>query len=423
VHHFHPNAAGELCAENVPLRAIAEAVGTPTYVYARATLERHYRVMDEALDGVPHLVCYAAKACSNLAVLQVLARLGSGFDIVSGGELLRVLRAGGDPATTVFSGVGKTDGEIALGLRHGLRCFNVESAGELRQIAAVARSLGVRAPISLRVNPEVDAQTHKYIATGLRTSKFGVAMTEARDLYREAAASPDLHVVGVDSHIGSQILALAPLVEALDRILELVAELRRQGIVLHHVDAGGGLGIVYRDEQTVTPAELGRALVERVAPTGLDLLVEPGRAIAGNAGLLITRVIGEKSNGDKRFVIVDGAMNDLLRPALYGAWHAIQPVVPDPARREIVVDVVGPVCESGDFLGENRKLQEVAAGELLAVMGAGAYGFAMASNYNSRPRAAEVLVDGDAWHLARARETVDDLWRGEALLGEVRSER
>jgi diaminopimelate decarboxylase len=414
MHHFaYKN--GELHAEDVPLQRIAEDVGTPTYVYSTATLTRHYRVMDEALAGVDHTICYAVKANSNLAVLQLLARLGSGFDIVSAGELRRVLAAGGDPGKVVFSGVGKRDDEIADALRAGVLCLNVESAGELARIERVAGQLNLRAPISLRVNPEVDPKTHKYIATGLRTSKFGVAMEIAPQLYREAARSPHLRVVGVDSHIGSQILELAPLIEAVEKVLGLVEQLRVGGITLEHLDIGGGLGIAYQDETPVTPHELGHLVTAMARAHDLKLLVEPGRVIAGNAGVLLTRVIGDKTNGDRSFVIVDAAMNDLLRPALYGAYHAIQPVL-QADRASVLVDVVGPVCESGDFLAQQRELPGVRTGELLAVMGAGAYGFSMASTYNSRPRGAEVLVDGDRYHVVRERETVEDGMRGEHLL-------
>ncbi|MSP92739.1 MAG: diaminopimelate decarboxylase [Myxococcales bacterium] len=415
MHHFAVRD-GHLHAEDVALATIADAVGTPTYIYSRATLERHWHAMDAALAGVPHTICYSVKACSNLAVLQLLARLGSGFDIVSAGELARVLRAGGDPARTVFSGVGKRDDEIALALRHGLLSLNVESAGELARIEQVAAALGLRAPVSLRVNPDVDAGTHPYIATGLRTSKFGIDIGAALDLYRLAAASKHLRVVGIDSHIGSQILELAPLIEAIDKVLGLVGRLAREGIALHHIDIGGGLGIAYRDEATVTPAELGRHVCERVRGHGLHLIVEPGRMIAGNAGILLTRVVGTKHNGAKAFVIVDAAMNDLIRPALYDAFHALAPVVANSTAPWEVVDVVGPVCESGDFLARDRSLPHLDPGDLVAVFGCGAYGFSMASTYNSRPRAAEVLVDGAAWHVIRRRETVGDLWRGERLL-------
>jgi len=415
VDHFS-RKSGVLCAEDVPLPAIALACGTPTYVYCRATIERHYRVVDASLAGVDHLVCYAVKACSNLAILQLISRLGGGFDIVSGGELQRVLRAGGDPGKVVFSGVGKQDHEIAAALAAGILCFNAESEGELARIEAVARSAGARAPVSLRVNPEVDPRTHKYIATGLKSSKFGVTPEDALPLYLRAAASPHLQVVGLDCHIGSQILEIAPFVEALGRVIDLAERLRGHGIAVDHLDVGGGLAIPYRDETPALPDELGRALVEVARHHRFRLVVEPGRVIVGNAGVLLATVIGTKRNGDKEFVVVDAAMNDLVRPALYDAWHAISPVVDVPGRASAVVDVVGPVCESGDFLALGRHLATVQSGELLAVHSAGAYGFSMASNYNSRPRAAEVLVDGARWMVIRERERFDDLVRGERLL-------
>jgi diaminopimelate decarboxylase len=415
VHHFH-STNGILHAEGVPLPRLAAEVGTPTYVYSRATFERHYRVIDQALAGVEHTVCYSVKANPNLAVLQLLASLGSGFDIVSVGELRRVLLAGGDPRKIVFSGVGKRDDEIAAALSVGIYCLNVESAEELARTEAVARRLGTRAPIALRVNPEVDAQTHAYISTGLKTSKFGVTMAEARDLYRRAAASPHLRVVGVDSHIGSQILQLDPMIEAVARVVDLVELLRAEGIPFESLDIGGGLGIAYRDEPTVSPFEWGPTVADLARRHGLHLLTEPGRVIAGNAGLLLTRVLGTKRNDSKSFVIVDAAMNDLIRPALYSAHHSLVPVLEAPDRRIAKVDVVGPVCESGDFLARDRDLPELRTGELIAVLGCGAYGQSMASNYNSRTRAAEVMVHGDTHTVVRARETLDDLWRGEAML-------
>ncbi len=415
MHHFQQKN-GELHAEDVPLSRIAAEVGTPTYVYSRATLVRHYRVMDQALAQAPHTICYAVKACSNLAVLQLLASLGSGFDIVSLGELRRALLAGADPQRIVFSGVGKRDDEIAEALQAGILCLNVESVGELARIERVAQALGVRAPISLRVNPEVDARTHKYIATGLRTSKFGVAMADALPLYRRAAVSEHLRVVGIDSHIGSQILEVAPLIEAVEKVVQLVDQLKAEGISLAHLDVGGGLGIAYRDEEPAPPAELGAAMTALANSRGLHLLVEPGRVIAGNAGLLLTRVLGKKSNHDKHFVIVDAAMNDNIRPALYGAWHGVVPVVEHEERPRLPVDIVGPVCESGDFLAQDRELGALEPGELLAVLGSGAYGFSMASNYNSRQRPAEVLVHGASFTVVRAREPLEDLWRGEQLL-------
>ena len=417
--HFH-RVDGALYAENVALSAIAASVGTPTYVYSRATIERHYRVMDQALAGVPHTICYSVKACSNLAILGLLARLGSGFDIVSVGELERVLKAGGDRSRVVFSGVGKRDDEIARALQVGIRAFNVESPWELERIAQVAANMGARAPISLRVNPDVDPRTHAYIATGLRSSKFGVPMEQARSLYQFAAASPHLEVVGIDCHIGSQIVEIEPLAHALDRVLALVDELAADGITLNYVDMGGGLGITYKDERPAPPAELGRAYAERLLPRGLELIVEPGRVIVGNAGVLLMRVLGVKDNAERRFVIVDAAMNDNIRPSLYGAFQAIEPVVATESDQMATeVDVVGPICESGDFLAKGRALPPLARDDLLAMRSAGAYGFSMASTYNSRQRAAEVLVDGDRWTTIRERETLEDLWRDERTLDDA----
>jgi len=406
---------GRLHAEAVDLAALAAAVGTPCYVYSRATLERHWRVFDAALGGHPHLICYAVKANSGLAVLQVLAQLGSGFDIVSVGELERVLQAGGDPARIVFSGVGKRTDEMRRALAAGIRCFNVESESELQRLNEVAAALGRAAPVSLRVNPDVDAGTHPYISTGLRENKFGIDVATALTIYRQAAALPHLHVIGIDCHIGSQLTDISPFVDAIDRVLEIVDRLREDGIELAHLDVGGGLGIPYRDTQTPpTPDAYAHALLEHMQERGLELLLEPGRAIAGNAGVLLTRVEYLKHTPHRNFAIVDAAMNDLQRPALYDAWHDIVPVAPR-AGAAISYDVVGPVCETGDFLGRQRRVA-LAEGDLLAVRSAGAYGFTMSSNYNSRPRAAEVMVDGDAWHLIRDRETVEDLWRGEHLL-------
>jgi len=412
--HFQ-RIGGRLHGEEVPLDELAATHGTPLYVYSRATLERHWRAFDAALGDLPHLVCYAVKANSNLAVLDVLARLGSGFDIVSAGELARVLRAGGDPRKVVFSGVGKRADEMAAALAAGIRCFNVESAAELARLNAVAAQANAVAPVSLRVNPDVDAGTHPYIATGLRENKFGVAVDDAFALYREAAAMPHVAVAGIDCHIGSQLTALAPFTDALARVLALVDRLRDAGIALAHLDLGGGLGIRYRDEKPPEPADYARALRPLLAGRTLELLIEPGRAIAGNAGVLLTRVEHLKLTSDRAFAIVDAAMNDLIRPALYQAWMRIEPVVPNADAPEREYDVVGPVCETGDFLGKQRALA-VAEGDLLAVRGAGAYGFVMSSNYNTRPRAAEVLVDGERAHLVRERETVDDLLRGEHRL-------
>jgi diaminopimelate decarboxylase len=407
----------ELYAEDVPLAELAGEYATPCYVYSRATLERHYRVMEEALRDLPHSICYAVKANGNLGVLSVLARLGAGFDIVSAGELARVQRAGGDPARVVFSGVGKRADEMATALEAGIRCFNVESEPELERLSQVAVSLGLRAPVSLRVNPDVDAGTHPYIATGLRENKFGVAVDRAAAIYRRAAELPSLRIEGVDCHIGSQLTQTAPFEDALAQLLRLVDELSNQGIQLNHLDIGGGLGIRYRDENPPEPEAYATALKRQLADRDLELLLEPGRVLTGNAGALLTRVEYIKLSGYKNFAVVDAAMNDFLRPALYDAWQEILPVAgrtAEPTRR---YDVVGPVCETGDFLGLARDLA-IAEGDLLAIRSAGAYGFAMSSNYNARPRAAEILVDGARAHLVRRRETLDDLMRGEIPLPE-----
>jgi diaminopimelate decarboxylase len=409
---------GRLRAEDVDLREIVRQVGTPCYVYSRATLERHWRVFDAALAGHAHLICYAVKANSNLAVLQVLAGLGSGFDIVSAGELQRVLQAGGDPGRVVFSGVGKRVDEIRRALRAGIRCFNVESEGELSRLNDVAAACGQCAPVSLRVNPDVDAGTHPYIATGLRGSKFGIAIGAALEIYRQAAGLPHVHVTGIDCHIGSQLTDTGPFVDALERLLQLMARLSEAGIRLQHIDLGGGLGIRYQaQDHPPTPDAYIRALLERLGESRVEILVEPGRAVAGNVGILLTRVEYLKHTADRHFAIVDAAMNDLQRPALYNAWHEIIPVQPRENAPRLAYDVVGPVCETGDFLGEQRQLA-LAVDDILAIRSAGAYGFAMSSNYNSRPRAAEVMVDGDRLHVVRERETLEDLYRGEHLLPE-----
>lgn len=404
-----------LFAEDVGLAAIAEQVGTPCYVYSRATLERHWLAFDRALSGHNHLVCYAVKANSNLAVLQVLALLGSGFDIVSGGELERVLRAGGDPAKVVFSGVGKTQGEMQRALAAGIRCFNVESRSELQRLNKLAGECGKTAPVSLRVNPDVDANTHPYISTGLRDNKFGIAADRALDAYQEAAALPHVQIIGIDCHIGSQLTELSPFVDALHRILVLVDRLQAVGIELQHIDLGGGLGIRYSEEDNPPqPAQYAQALLEQLDYRPLEILIEPGRAIAGNAGVLLTRVEYIKQTEHKNFAIVDAAMNDLARPSLYNAWHEIVPVQPR-AGPASTYDIVGPVCETGDFLGKDRALN-LAEGDLLAVRSVGAYGFTMSSNYNSRPRVAEVMVDGSKIHIVRERETIDSLLINEQLL-------
>ncbi|WP_371231726.1 diaminopimelate decarboxylase [Pseudomonas sp. QE6] len=405
---------GQLFAEDVPLSAIAERFGTPTYVYSRAHLTQQYRAYADALAGVPHLVCFAVKANSNLAVLNVLARLGAGFDIVSRGELERVLAAGGDPAKVVFSGVGKTREDMRRALQVGVHCFNVESEVELERLQAVAAELGVKAPVSLRVNPDVDAQTHPYIATGLKENKFGIAIDAAEAVYARAAQLPNLDVIGVDCHIGSQLTSLEPFLDALDRLLALVDRLAARGIAIRHLDLGGGLGVRYRDETPPAPAEYIRALRERLGNRPLALVFEPGRNIAANAGVLLTRVEYLKHTQDKDFAIVDAAMNDLIRPALYQAWMDVTPVVARDGEAR-TYDLVGPICETGDFLAKDRRLA-LEEGDLLAVRSAGAYGFVMSSNYNTRGRAAEVLVDGSAAHEVRRRETIQELFAGESLL-------
>jgi diaminopimelate decarboxylase len=409
-----PLIDGAMHVEGVPLAEIARRFGTPCYVYSRAALEGAFRAFQSALAGRDHLICYAMKANSNIAILDLFARLGSGFDIVSAGELRRVLAAGGDPGRVVFSGVGKTESDIRAGLEARILCFNVESRSELHRLSAIAAAGGATAAVSLRVNPDVDAGTHPYISTGLKENKFGVAFEDALLLYREAASLPGLRVVGIDCHIGSQITEVAPFVDALDRILGLVDRLAAEGIHIHHLDVGGGLGIRYADETPPAVSTYVDALTRRLEGRALKLMFEPGRALVGNAGLLLTRVEYLKPGPARSFAIVDAAMNDLMRPSLYDAYHDIVPVRPrsgPPSRYE----VVGPVCESGDFLGHDRSLT-LAEGDLLAVMSAGAYGMSMASNYNTRPRAAEVLVDGTAAHVIREREALDSLYALERRL-------
>jgi diaminopimelate decarboxylase len=414
MNHFQ-RKHGVLHAEAIPLEELAERYGTPLYVYSTATLTRHWKVLHRSLAGLRHVVCYAVKANSNLAVLGLFARLGSGFDIVSGGELFRVKKAGGDPRKVVFSGVGKRDDEIAFALEAGIRVLNVESAPELARVSIVARRLGLRAPIALRVNPDVDPKTHPYISTGLRDNKFGVSVEEARRLYAIAAKDPALEVKGVACHIGSQITTVRPFLDAIARVLALAKDLARQGIRIGHVDVGGGLGITYSDEAPPEPEAYGAALRKALAKFDGEVLLEPGRVLVGNAGVLATRVLYVKRSGRKTFVIVDAAMNDLVRPSYYDAHHEIERAgAPREGEREIVCDVVGPVCESSDFLAKKRRMPEPQPGDLLVVRSAGAYGFAMSSNYNARPRAAEVLVDGEGALLARRRETYADLVRGEA---------
>ncbi|MDP4530236.1 diaminopimelate decarboxylase [Alkalimonas delamerensis] len=406
----------QLFAEDVPLTDIASHYGTPCYVYSRATIERHYHAFADAAKGHPHLICYAVKANSNLAILDVLARLGSGFDIVSEGELRRVIAAGGDPKKVVFSGVAKTADEMRYALQLGIKCFNVESEAELMRLQQVAQSLDQVAPVSIRVNPDIDAKTHPYISTGLKANKFGIDINDAERIYQQAAAASHLQVVGVDCHIGSQLTETQPFLDALDKLLALIDRLAGLGIRLQHIDVGGGLGVRYQEETPPHPSEYAAAVVERLQRyPELTLIFEPGRAIMANAGVLLTRVEYLKPGQEKNFAIVDAAMNDLIRPALYSAWQAIVPVQQQSDRATQRYDVVGPVCETGDFLGKDRDLA-IAEGDLLAVRSAGAYGFTMSSNYNSRPRAAEVLVDGGNCHLIRQRELWQDLWRGEQTL-------
>ena len=407
---------GELFAEGVALSAIAERFGTPTYVYSRAHIEAQYRAYADALSGMPHMVCFAVKANSNLGVLNVLARLGAGFDIVSRGELERVLAAGGKAEKIVFSGVGKTREDMRRALEVGVHCFNVESTDELERLQMVAAEMGVRAPISLRVNPDVDAGTHPYISTGLKENKFGIAIADAEDVYIRAAQLPNLEVLGVDCHIGSQLTTLPPFLDALDRLLALIDRLGECGIYLHHIDLGGGVGVRYRDEEPPLIADYIQAVRERIEGRDLTLMFEPGRYIVANAGVLLTQVEYLKHTEHKDFAIVDAAMNDLIRPALYQAWMDVTAVKPRKSDAR-AYDIVGPICETGDFLAKDRELA-LEEGDLLAVHSAGAYGFVMSSNYNTRGRTAEVLVDGDQAFEVRRRETVAELYAGESLLPE-----
>ncbi len=415
--YFNYQDDGQLWAEDVSLQALADQHGTPLYVYSRATLERHWNAFDSAVGQHPHLVCYAVKANSNLGVLNALARLGSGFDIVSGGELERVIAAGGDAKKVVFSGVGKTPAEMKRALELGIKCFNVESEPELERLNKVAGELGVVAPISLRINPDVDAKTHPYISTGLRDNKFGIAFDRAPAVYKFAQSLPNLNVQGIDCHIGSQLTEIEPFIDATDRLLALIDDLKAQGINIRHLDVGGGLGVVYRDELPPQPSDYAKALLGRLENhQDLELIFEPGRAIAANAGILLTRVEFLKHTEHKNFAIIDAAMNDLMRPALYQAWQDIVPVAPREGEAQ-TYDLVGPICETGDFLGKDRALV-LQEGDLLAVRSAGAYGFVMSSNYNTRTRAAEVMVDGNQSHLVRQREELTSLWQLEQILPE-----
>ena len=405
----------QLFAECCSVREITEQFGTPCYLYSRATLERHWQAFDRAFDSHPHLICYAVKASSNIAILNILARLGSGFDIVSIGEMERVIAAGGDPKKIVFSGVGKREDEIRAALNTGIHCFNIEVSEEIDRINTIAKELGCIANISIRVNPNVDAKTHPYISTGLKENKFGIDINEAFAQYQHAATLEHVNILGIDCHIGSQLTETEPFLDALDKVLLLVDRLYAEKITIEHLDLGGGLGICYQDESPPEPKDYIAALLEKLADRNIKILLEPGRAIAGNAGILVTRVEYLKPTEAKNFAIVDAAMNDLLRPALYNAWQDIIPVNQLSTATKKHWDIVGPVCETGDFLGKQRSLA-LSPNDLLAVRSSGAYGFSMSSNYNSRPRPPEILVDGDQYHLIRERESIASLWQGETLL-------
>lgn len=404
-----------LYAEEVAVSNIAAEYGTPAYVYSRKTIERHWHAFDEALGDHPHLICYAVKANSNLAVLNIMARMGSGFDIVSGGELQRVLEAGGKADKIVFSGVGKREEEIRLALAAGIRCFNCESVSELERINRIAGEMNLMAPVSLRVNPDVDAQTHPYISTGLKENKFGIDIKQAPKVYQEAAALEHIEINGIDCHIGSQLTSLEPFIDALDRVLNLAETLKGQGIVIKHLDLGGGLGVRYQDEHPPQPAQYARALLEKLKDTDYEILMEPGRAIMANAGILLMTVEYLKHTRYKNFAVVDAAMNDNMRPALYSAWQHIGTAELQDERGPLLYDIVGPVCETGDFLGKDRKLA-LREGELLVMRSAGAYGFSMSSNYNTRPRPVELMVDGDKVYVINERETFKQMIAGERML-------
>jgi diaminopimelate decarboxylase len=410
---------GEMFAEGMPIKKIAKEVGTPAYIYSLAALRQQFRTFDQAFSSVPHLVCFSVKANSNIALLRVFAKEGGGFDIVSGGELFRALRAGADPKKVVFSGVGKKKDEIEYALRSGILMFNVESEHELVALNEIAGAVKKKAPVSLRINPDVDPQTHPYISTGMKKAKFGVDIRRSVEVYKKAVSLPNLEVVGVDCHIGSQLTSVSPFVDALARVREyldrvLVGSLRKEGARIRYVDLGGGLGITYKDETPPGPEEYAKAIIQGLEGLDVTLILEPGRVIVGNAGILVTEVQYLKETDEKKFVIVDGGMNDLIRPALYGSYQAIQPVMQNHGET-IVADIVGPICESGDFFAKDREIARPARGDLLAVMSAGAYGFTMASNYNSHPKPPEILVDGDKYYVIRARETFEDLIRGEAI--------
>ncbi len=413
--HYFAYRDNQLFAEDVAIEDIVERVGTPVYVYSAATLRRHFRVFDEAFAGTDHLICYAMKALSNLSILKLFGSMGSGFDIVSVGELMRCLRAGADPKKVVFSGVGKTDEEIGAALDAGILMFNVESRPELSRIAEVARARKVKAPVSLRVNPDLDPGTHPHISTGHRNSKFGIPLSQVFEYYAEARALPELELVGLSTHIGSQITETGPFIEAGEKVARIVTRLKADGIGLKYLDIGGGLGIPYQ-EQPPSPLEYTAAILKPLRPLGVKIIAEPGRVLVGNAGILVTRVLYIKETDVKRFIVIDGAMNDLIRPVLYEAYHDIWPVHKVEGGRIVTADVVGPVCESGDFFAQERDMPEPQRGDLLAVMSAGAYGFVMASNYNSRARSPEILVEGAKIHVIRERDNFEDLVHGEKLV-------
>ena len=405
----------QLYAEDIDVADLAKQFATPCYIYSRATLERHWHAFDDAFSDQDHLICYAVKANSNIGILSLFAKLGSGFDVVSIGEIERVLRAGGDPSKIVFSGVGKKSLEMQRALELGIHCFNVESEPELERLNQVAANMGKVAPVSIRVNPDVDAKTHPYISTGLKDNKFGISYDSAISVYEKAAAMDHLNVIGIDCHIGSQLTEVEPFIDALDRVLVLADKLNDKGIKIKHLDIGGGLGVRYQDETPPLPSDYTERLFANSKLKEYEIIIEPGRAIAANAGILVTEVEYIKHNEHKNFAIVDAAMNDLIRPALYQAWQAIIPVNKQSSAKTQVYDVVGPICETGDFLGKERELA-IQSGDLLAVRSSGAYGFTMSSNYNSRPRAVELLVDGSDVHVIRKRETLDDLTMGESII-------
>jgi diaminopimelate decarboxylase len=412
--HFFQYKKGELYAEDVPVREIVAKFGTPVYIYSTATLARHFRAYDEAFDGKPHIICFALKANSNSALIRLFAKQGSGADVVSGGELFRALKAGVPAKKIVYAGVGKTEEEIRYALKNKILMFNAESVSELREIDRIAGEMRVKAPIALRINPDIDPQTHPYISTGLKKHKFGIPIEYALEHYRFAKSLKNTTVIGIHKHIGSQLTKISPFIDSLKRLLLLIDELAKNGIKIDYLDIGGGLGITYFDEEPPQPKDLANKILPMLKNRDITLVMEPGRSLVGNAGILVTKTLYLKSGEEKNFIIVDAGMNDLMRPSLYDAYHHIQPVVKS-KRDTIIADIVGPICESGDFLAKDREVRKVKQGEYLAVMSAGAYGFSMSSNYNSRPRAAEVMVHGKEFALVRKRESLNDLLRGELI--------